>query len=287
MKKIGFIGLGIMGEPMAGHILAAGYPLTVYNRTTSKTAALGAKGATVALTPAQVAEQSDIIITIVGRTSDVEQVIFGEQGVATVNIAGKTIIDMSTIDAAATRDMAARLKAKGADMLDAPVSGGDVGAINATLSIMAGGDKAVFDSCLPLFETMGKTFTYMGGHGNGQATKMCNQIMVVGNLLGVCEGFALAQAQGLDLAQVREVVLGGIGASAQLDKVAPKIIASDDTPGFFADLMEKDLGIVQDAQAAAGLPSRVAQLTRELMQELMDEGKGLDGTQAIAKYFKA
>lgn len=287
MQNIGFIGLGIMGEPMAGHILTAGYPLTVYNRTASKADNLVARGATLAPTPAQVALTSDIIITIVSRTSDVEQVLFGDQGLASVDLTGKTIIDMSTISADETRDFAKRLQALGAHMLDAPVSGGDIGAINATLTIMVGGERSVLDTCLPVLETMGKTITYMGGHGNGQATKMCNQIMVVGNLMGMCEGLALAHSQGLDLAQVREVILGGIGASAQLNVVGPKIIAGDTSPGFFVELMEKDLSMVKTTQELNNLPSYMVETALQHMQTIMAQGGGKLGTQAISELFSS
>ena len=285
MQKIGFIGLGIMGAPMAGHILKGGYPLTVYNRTHAKTADLATQGANVAMTPKAVAENSDLIVVIVSRSADVEAVLFGEEGLSKADLKGKIIVDMSTIEPSEAIRFAKEMAKMGAQMIDAPVSGGDVGAKNATLTIMAGGDKTTFNRCLPIFELMGKKINYMGVSGTGQATKMCNQIMVTASLMGVCEGLAMAKVQGLDLEKVREVVLGGVGASAQLEVVAPKIIAGDDSPGFFVELMAKDLGIVKAAQAEKGLPSQVVELGLAQMKQLMSQGHGKLGTQSIARNF--
>jgi len=287
MEKIGFIGLGIMGVPMAGHIMAAGYPLSVYNRTKAKADALAEKGAAVLNTPAQVAEASDIIIVMVSDTPDVEQVLFGEGGVYDALAPGKVVIDMSTISAEATRGFYAKLAEKGAALLDAPVSGGEIGAINAALTIMVGGDEAVFERCTPLLKTMGKTITHMGPSGAGQACKMCNQVLLIGSLMGICEGFLLASKEGLDINTFIDVVSGGAAASAQLKVCGEKIAKRDFNPGFLMDLLSKDLEIVHQAQRANSLFSPVTALGTQIVKSVQaQEGGGRLGTQAIMLSFE-
>ena len=287
MEKIGFIGLGIMGIPMAGHIMGAGYPLSVFNRTKGKASALADKGAAVLDTPAEVAKVSDIIIVMVSDTPDVEQVLFGEGGVYEALAPGKVVIDMSTISAEATRGFYAKLAEKGASLLDAPVSGGEIGAINAALTIMVGGDEAVFDRCTPLLKTMGKTVTYMGPSGAGQTCKMCNQVLIVGALMGICEGFVLASKEGLDLNRFIEVVSGGAAASAQLKICGEKIAKRDFAPGFLMDLLAKDLEIVHQAQRANKLFAPVTALGTQMVKSVQaQDGGGRLGTQAIMLSFE-
>ena len=283
MERIGFIGIGIMGKPMAGHIMKAGYPLTVYTRSKHKAEELIADGAVWASSPLEVAKNSDIIITIVSDTPDVEQVLFGENGLVDGLSAGKIVIDMSTISADATRGFAKRLAEKGVTLLDAPVSGGDVGAINATLTIMVGGDEAAFNKCVPLLKTMGSKITYMGASGAGQATKMVNQVMVSACLIGVCEGLILAKHEGLDLDKAIDVVSGGVGNSAQLTVNGPKIASRDFTPGFMIDLFAKDLGIVNQAQKGHSATCNITNLALELADAAKSAGDGKEGTQGLIK----
>ena len=284
MVNIGFIGLGIMGKPMAGHILKAGYPMHVYNRSKDKAAELVSNGAILASTPAEAAKASDIIITIVSDTADVEEVLFGENGVADGLSPGKIVVDMSTISADATRIFAKRVAEKGATMLDAPVSGGDIGAINAKLTIMVGGKESAYNKCVPVFKTMGTKITHMGPSGSGQATKMVNQIMVAVNLVGVCEGLLLASKEKLDLDALIDVISGGAGNSAQLTLNGAKMVKRDFLPGFMVDLAVKDLGIVQQAQRAHKLASPSTALAAQLLSAAQsEEGGGKLGTQAVLK----
>lgn len=286
MERIGFIGLGIMGRPMAGHILKAGFPLIVYNRTKSKTAEIADAGAAVAQSPAEVARASDIIITIVSDTPDFEQVAFGPGGIMEGLSAGKIVIDMSTISPDATRGFAKRIAEAGASMLDAPVSGGDIGAINAKLTIMVGGEKAAFERCMPLFETMGTKITHMGVSGAGQATKMVNQAMIAAAITGVAEALVLASKEGLNLNDVVEVVSGGSANSAQLIMNGPKMVSGDFTPGFTVDLFLKDLGIVRNAQKLNRVPSPMTSTALELFQAAQAAGDGEEGTQVVIKVFE-
>ena len=287
MEKIGFIGLGIMGKPMAGHILKAGYPLYVYNRSSAKAAELVADGAVLASSPAELARECDIIITIVSDTPDVEAVLFGSGGLCEGLSANKTVIDMSTISADATRGFATRLAELGVALIDAPVSGGEAGAINAKLSIMAGGDKAAFERCVPLLQTMGTKITYMGASGAGQATKMANQVMVMSCMMGVAEGLLLASKEGLDLNALIDVVSGGAGASNQLTLHGAKMVKRDFAAGFFVELAAKDLRIVNQAQQRHNLPSPSVSLALQYLTAVQaEEGGGKLGIQAALKIFE-
>ena len=221
---VGFIGLGIMGQPMAGHILKAGYPLTVYNRTFSKTEQLASEGANVADNPAEVASQSEVIITIVSDSPDVEDVVAGSNGVIEGIKSGSVVVDMSTISPQMERNLDQKLREKGCNLVDAPVSGGDVGAQNATLAIMAGGDQQVFERVRPVLAVMGKTVTYCGEVGCGQLTKLCNQILVCLNLLGVSEALSFARKNGLDANVMIEAVKGGAAGSWQLSNLGPRVV---------------------------------------------------------------
>jgi 3-hydroxyisobutyrate dehydrogenase len=282
-KRIGFIGLGIMGRPMAGHILQAGYPLTVYNRTRSRAEELAREGAKVAASPAEVAAVSEVVITIVTDSPDVEQVIAGPSGVMEGIQPGGIVIDMSTVSPELEQRLDRQLKVKGCCLLDAPVSGGDVGARNATLAIMAGGDRDAFDSTLDVLKVMGRTITYCGPVGTGQMTKLCNQILVSGNLLAVAEALLFARKLGLDPEVMINAVKDGAAGSWQLANLGPRILKGDYAPGFMVDLMQKDLRIAQEAadKARASLPAMA--LVQQLFRSLQAVGEGREGTQALAK----
>lgn len=239
--KIGFIGLGIMGAPMAGHLIKAGHE--VYLKTRREVpAALVEAGGTACATAREVAEKSDVVITMVPDTPDVELVLFGPDGVAEGLSKGKLVIDMSSISPAATRDFAARIEELGADYLDAPVSGGETGAKNAALSIMVGGSQAAFDRAKPIFETLGKTIILVGsGHGDGQVAKCANQIVVALTIQAVAEGLIFASKAGADVEAVRQAILGGIGASRILEVHGERMIKRTLNPGFRIRLHQKDL----------------------------------------------
>jgi 2-hydroxy-3-oxopropionate reductase len=282
-KKVGFIGLGIMGIPMVRNLMKAGFDVTVYNRTVSKADKMVAEGARKADSPADVARNNTIIITMVSDTPDVEKVILGENGIIEGIQTDAVVIDMSTISPQATKKIAARLEGKKAHMLDAPVSGGEGGAIAGTLSIMVGGDAAILERCRPVLEAMGKTITYIGGHGMGQTTKLMNQILVAGNLNAVCEALVFAQKQGVDLQKTIEAVKGGAAGSWQLSNLGPKIIKRDFAPGFMVELLQKDLRLVNEAAEATKTPLEGTTMIHQLFSSLESAGDGKCGTQALAK----
>ena len=281
--SVGFIGLGIMGLPMAGHILKAGYPLTVYNRTRSKTRSLEADGAAVAASPREVAENSQMIITMVSDSPDVQEVVAGPDGVLDGIRPGSVVMDMSTISPQVERDLDRQLQEKGCALVDAPVSGGDVGAQNATLAIMAGGEREPFDQAVPIFETMGKTITYCGPVGSGQLTKLCNQILVAVTLMGVSEALIFAGKNGLDQRVMIEAVKGGAAGSWQLSNLAPRVVDRDFAPGFMVDLIQKDLRLVTESAAGAQAVLPATTLVNQLFRTSQARGEGLEGTQALAK----
>ena len=281
--SVGFIGLGIMGLPMAGHILKAGYPVTVYNRTRSKTQSLEAEGAAVAASPREVAANSRMIITMVSDSPDVQEVVAGPEGVLDGIRPGSVVMDMSTISPQVERDLDRQLQEKGCALVDAPVSGGDVGAQNATLAIMAGGDREAFDRAVPIFETMGKTITYCGPVGSGQLTKLCNQILVAVTLMGVSEALIFAGKNGLDQRVMIEAVKGGAAGSWQLSNLAPRVVDRDFAPGFMVDLIQKDLRLVMESAAAAQAALPATSLVNQLFRTSQARGEGLEGTQALVK----
>ncbi len=281
--SVGFIGLGIMGLPMAGHILKAGFPLTVYNRTRSKTRSLEAEGAAVATSPREVAANSRMIITMVSDSPDVQEVVAGPEGVLDGIRPGSVVMDMSTISPQVERDLDRQLREKGCDLVDAPVSGGDVGAQNATLAIMAGGDREAFDRAVPIFEIMGKTITYCGPVGSGQLTKLCNQILVSVTLMGVSEALIFAGKNGLDQGVMIEAVKGGAAGSWQLSNLAPRVVNRDFAPGFMVDLIQKDLRLVMESGAAAQAALPATSLVNQLFRTSQARGEGLEGTQALVK----
>ena len=282
-KRIGLIGLGIMGKPMARNLLKAGYPLTVYSRGRSAVDALLADGAAGAGSSQEVAERSDVVITMVTDTPDVRQVILGEHSVLTGMQVGGIIIDMSTISPSVTREIAEVVKAKGVHFLDAPVSGGEGGAIAGTLSIMVGGEAEVFTTCLPIFQAMGKNIIHVGGTGTGQLTKLCNQIAVAVTNLAMSEALVFAARAGVDLEKMHQAISGGAAGSWQLSNLAPRIFQRDFAPGFMVKLQQKDLRLVLQEADRLRLALPATSLVHSLFNALETMGAGDEGTQALVK----
>lgn len=274
-ERIGFIGLGVMGRPMAGHLLAKGYPLVVHSRSRGPVEALVAAGAREARSPAEVARQSDVIITMLPDTPDVERVLTGPNGVLEDIHPGALVIDMSSISPVAAAALAARVAASGATMLDAPVSGGEIGAINGALSIMAGGAREAFDRARPLFECMGHAdrIVHIGeAPGSGQICKVCNQIAIGGALAGVGEALALAKKAGVDGTRVRQALLGGFASSRVLEVHGERILTSQFTPGFRTRLYQKDLRIALETGASVEASTPTATLVAALVEALVEAG---------------
>ena len=289
MKRIGYIGLGIMGAPMAMNLMKAGFEVTVWNRTRTKAEAVLAAGAVWADSPAAVAAGCEAICINVTDTPDVEQVIFGARGIIEGNpgdTAEMVVIDHSTISPAATRDFARRLAEHHVDMLDAPVSGGDIGAQQGTLSIMVGGKAEVFQRCLPILQAMGKAITHVGDHGAGQATKACNQILCALHMQALCEAMALAKAEGLDLDKMLQVTTAGAGGSWALANLGPRVAVGDLDPGFMIDLIVKDLNIVSDVARRHSLPLTGTEVAATLFRAAASNGHGRDGTQAMSAVYE-
>lgn len=283
-ERVGYIGLGIMGGAMAANLARAGYELVVYNRTRARCAPLEALGARVADSPADLAaREPEVVCVNVSDTPDVEEVLFGERGLASKAAPGLVVIDHSTIRPDATRGFAERLAAQGVTFLDAPVSGGDVGAREATLTIMVGGSEAAFRRCEPLLQAVGRSVTYVGASGLGQVCKACNQVAVSLNLLGTCEALALARRSGLDLGVMIDVLGGGAASSWQLANLGPKLAAGDHAPGFMIDLVLKDLGIVADTARERQLPLAGAALAESYFRAVAADGGGRLGTQAMGR----
>ena len=281
--KIGFVGLGIMGAPMARNLLGAGFELSVYNRTAEKCDALIAAGAKRCGSAAEVGERSDVVVTIVSDTPDVEAVLFGRNGLAGGLKPGSVVIDMSTISPAATVDFARRLGEQSVEMLDAPVSGGESGAIEGTLSIMAGGKREVFDRCLALFEAMGKNIVYTGPNGNGQKTKLVNQIVGSITLVAMVEGLRVAEKAGLPMEATLKAVSAGAAGSWMLSHLGPKVLAGDFDPGFSIRLHQKDLRLAAEFVKDLKVRAPGTQLSYELFTEALDKGMGELGNQGLYK----
>lgn len=280
-ERVAFIGLGIMGGAMAGHLLKAGHSLAVHTRTQSRAEELLERGAKWADTPAKAAASADFVFVCVPDTPDVEEVLLGRGGIIESARAGQTAIDHSTISPTATRRIAAKLRERGVAFLDAPVSGGDSGARNATLSIMVGGDSSAFQRTLPLLQCMGKTITHCGESGTGQLTKLVNQILVSVTNLAVCEALTFAKENGLDLQKTLAAVAGGAAGSWQLANLGPKMIAGNFAPGFMIKLQQKDLRLALSAIAEQGMRLSATNLVAELFAIALDEGRGNEGTQAL------
>jgi 3-hydroxyisobutyrate dehydrogenase len=285
MERVGFVGLGIMGSPMARNAIKAGFPVTVTNRTMDRAKPLEEAGATAVRTPKEVAEHSDIVVTMVTSSPDVEAVTFGPDGIAAGAHPGLLAIDMSTISPAASREMARRAAAHRPPFhtLDAPVSGGEVGAIEARLAIMVGGGDGDVKRAMPLFEALGKTIVHIGDHGAGQACKLANQIAVAINNLGVSEALVFAKAQGIDLERTRQVIAGGAGSSWAMQNYAPKMLAGDFRPGFMVDLQQKDLRLVLDNAYGDHVSLPGTALVHALYTALQKDGGGREGNHALLK----
>jgi 2-hydroxy-3-oxopropionate reductase len=273
-ERVGFVGLGIMGRPMARHLLDGGLSLTVHSRSAGPVDELAAAGAARAAAPAEVAAASDVVITMLPDTPDVEQVLFGADGVAAGAAAGSLVIDMSSVDPIPTRAFAERLASGGVAMLDAPVSGGERGAIDATLSIMVGGDAAAFDRARPLFELMGKSIVHVGPNGAGQTAKACNQLVVAATIEAVAEALVLAERAGVDPAKVREALLGGFAGSKILEVHGQRMLDRAFDPGFRARLHRKDARIVLDTAKQVGAPVPSFEAVARQLDELVDSGGG-------------
>jgi 3-hydroxyisobutyrate dehydrogenase len=281
MKRIGFIGLGIMGGAMSTNLLKTGFPLTVWNRTPEKMRPLLEAGAKPVKSPKEVAERSDIVIDMVTDSKDVEEVLLGKEGVIHGARPGTIVVDMSTISPIVTREIAKKLGEKGIRMLDAPVSGGDIGARNATLSIMVGGDAEAYEECLPVFQAMGKTITHIGGHGDGQVCKAVNQILVGVNVLGVAEALMFAHKAGVDMDKVLAAVSGGAAGSWQLANNGPKMLKGDYAPGFKVKDYIKDLRIIMETAAETKTPLVETAVVQQMFRNLDAEGLRDKGTQAV------
>jgi 3-hydroxyisobutyrate dehydrogenase len=280
-ERIGFIGTGIMGKPMAHNLLKGGYRVTVHNRTKTKAEQLIAEGAIWAENPAACARNNDVVITCVPDTPDVREVLLGKNGVIDSARPGLICVDMSTISPAATIQMGEILSGKGVTLIDAPVSGGEIGAIEAKLSIMMGGPKNIVDKINPIMEVMGRTVTHCGPLGHGQMTKLVNQVMVIHTIMSIAEGFAFAEKAGLDLETTLKITYAGAAGSNSLKALGPKIIAGDFKPAFMVDLQQKDLRLVLELAEQLKQPLPGVALASQLLTVLQAQGRGRDGTQAL------
>ncbi len=280
-RKIGWIGVGVMGNAMSQHLLKAGHELFVYSRTPSKKVNLVEQGAIGCSSIIEVAESADVIFTMVSFPSDVKKVYLEEKGLFQTNVKNKTFIDMTTNAPSLAMNLYEVGKELGASVLDAPVSGGDVGARNATLSIMVGGDEKVFEQVKDLFQLLGKNIVYQGKAGNGQHTKMSNQIALAGVMIGVCESLLYGDKMGLDLPTVLKSIAGGAAGSWTLDNLAPRILKSDFEPGFYVEHFIKDLRIALEEADRMNLALPGLALVKQLYTALIAQGKGKKGTQAL------
>lgn len=284
-QRIGFIGTGVMGSSMAGHLLDAGYNLMVYNRTRSKTTDLVQRGAVCAETVAQLASSCDVIFTIVGMPQDVEDVYLGEDGLLENARPDTLAVDMTTSSPQLAQTLYERGKAKGVQIMDAPVSGGDSGAREGTLSIMVGGDRTSFDELKPYFDLMGAQVVYQGEAGNGQRTKMANQIAIAGGMLGVCEALSYAEGSGLDAETVLKSIQGGAAGSWSLSNLAPRMLEGDFAPGFFVKHFIKDLKIAISSAEKASQELPALKLALQQYETLAAEGYDEKGTQVLYKNY--
>ncbi|MEP7310847.1 MAG: NAD(P)-dependent oxidoreductase [Acidobacteriota bacterium] len=281
LPRVGWIGTGVMGGSMCGHLRQKGYPVVVYTRTKAKADALIEQGATWAATPKAVSEQSDIVFTIVGFPADVRDVYFSTDGVLSAARAGQVFVDMTTTEPTIAKEIYETARAKGADSVDAPVSGGDVGARNATLTIMIGGDQATVQRLMPLFETMGKRVLYQGGPGAGQHTKMCNQIVIAGTMVAMCEALLYGHKAGLSLETTVETIRGGAAGCWGLDNLAPRILKRDFAPGFVVEHFIKDMAIALAEADRMNIALPGLALAHQLYALVRAQGHGRRGTQAL------
>ncbi|WP_243298772.1 NAD(P)-dependent oxidoreductase [Bacillus litorisediminis] len=285
MRRIGFIGLGVMGQSMANRLLNEYGELFIYTRSKNKAETLIEKGASWCSSPKEVAGQSQLIITMVGYPKDVEELYLGEEGLIKHAQPGTIFIDMTTSKPELAERIYQAAKNSGHSSLDAPVSGGDIGAREGTLSIMAGGDKATFEEALPVLQIMGKNIMYQGEAGSGQHTKMCNQIAIATNMIGVCEALVYGQKAGLDLEQVLKSISGGAAGSWSLSNLAPRILSNNFEPGFYIKHFIKDMGIALEEARRMELNLPGLSLSLDMYQSLAEKGYGEKGTQALYKYW--
>ena len=278
---IGFIGLGTMGRPMVRNLLKAGFKVTIYGRRKPVVDELVAAGAVAAGSPAEVARPSDVVITMLPDSPDVKLVVTGENGILSGARSGMTVIDMSTISPSVTREIAGLAAAKGVDYLDAPVSGGETGAVAGTLSIMVGGRQETYEKYLPIFQALGKNIVYMGESGMGQTAKLCNQVICVLNIQAACEGLMLGAKAGLDVEKLLSVVSAGAAGSWMLSNLAPKMLERDFEPGFKVKLQQKDLRLALAAADELDLPLPGTSLVHQLFNAVEAAGMGEKGTQAL------
>ena len=307
-RKIGWIGTGVMGTAMAGHLQAEGHDLFVFNRTRTKAEPLLEKGARWCASPAETARHAEIVFTMVGLPEDVQEVYFGEDGILSEPSDVRIVVDMTTSeptlargripgarageDAAGLERVRGRILAEAAasleiESLDAPVSGGDIGARNATLAIMVGGNGEAFEEVLPLFEILGGNIALMGGPGAGQHTKMCNQVLIAGTMIGVCESLLYAVKQGLDPQAVIDIIGKGAAGSWSINNLGPRIVQGNFDPGFFVEHFIKDMGIALKESAAAGIALPGLALVHQLYLALQAQGHGRSGTQALYQALKS
>lgn len=286
MKKIGFIGVGIMGKSMVRNLRKAGYEVAIYTRTKAKAEDVIAEGAVWCDTAAECAKGRDVVITIVGYPKDVEEVYFGDNGIIANADPGTYVIDMTTTSPRLAVRIWEEAEKAGLHAVDAPVTGGDTGAKAGTLTILAGGKKEDFDACVPVFEAMGKNINYEGKAGNGQHTKMCNQIAIAGALAGACEAMVYAKNTGLDVDTMLKSISTGAAGSSQMNNVASKAAKDDYAPGFFLKHFIKDMGIADEEALAADTRLGVLEDVLGMAKKLESEGMGDLGTQALIKYYK-
>jgi len=286
MKKIGFIGIGIMGKSMVRNLMKAGYEVAVYSRTRSKAEDVLSEGAVWCEDVKACSKGRDGVITIVGYPQDVEEVYFGENGIIANADEGNCLLDMTTTSPKIAVRIYEEAKQAGLKALDAPVTGGDTGAREGTLTILAGGDRDTYDRCLPVFEAMGKAIRYEGKAGNGQHTKMCNQIAIAGALSGVCEAMVYAKANGLDVDIMVDSIATGAAGSAQLNVMAPRILSGDFAPGFFIKHFIKDMKLAAEEAEGAGIRLGVLDHVLSMYESMAASGHEDEGTQALVKYYQ-
>lgn len=283
---IGFIGTGVMGKSMASHLLSAGFPMIVYNRSKEKAEELLQKGAIWVSTPKEVAQQANVIFTIVGYPKDVEEVYLGKQGIITNGKSNTYVIDMTTSTPTLAVKIFEEAKSKGIHAVDAPISGGDIGAREAKLSIMVGGEKEVFLKLEPLFNILGTNVVYQGAAGAGQHTKMCNQITIASNMIGVCEAIIYAENAGLNPKNVLASITSGAAGSWSLSNLAPKMIEGNFEPGFYIKHFIKDMKIALEEAGAMGMETPGLSLAKRLYEQLAENGEENSGTHALYKYWQ-
>ena len=279
--RVGWVGTGVMGLSMCGHVLDKGYAVTVHSRTRAKAQPLLERGAAWADSPRAVAEASDVVFSIVGFPPDVREVYLGPAGLLAGSHAGQVLVDMTTTEPSLAREIYEVGHPKRVSTIDAPVSGGDVGARNATLSIMIGGDRTAVDAIRPLLELMGRNLQYLGAAGSGQHTKMCNQIVIAGTMIGVCESLLYGYTAGLNLEEMLKAISGGAAGCWTLDNLAPRVLKRNFDPGFFVEHFIKDMGIALDEAARMGIALPGLALVHQLYQATRAQGHGQLGTHAL------